>query len=420
MDLTTGTYRASTYDHFYTLNLRQGSNVFIEVSGDNGTSAIYDSNMQYVSRTTTGTPLFLEAGTYNVHAKYSSPTNGVMNVYIPSQLAFDSLRDLSSGSYQASSYVNFYALNIKSGGNLFLIASGDSARAAVFDRDLNFVTYPGSGPTYLDAGNYIVLTSFNGYRNGVLNASIPESIRTEDTNLPPLLTGHDTFYGSDGPDLVQGLTGNDRFTGRSDYSKPDVFFGGPGNDVATYQGRYSEYKVTFSDGLRDYRKPDGALVKGTVVSDSSSGRDGTDYLHDVERLQFADKSLAFDVDGVAGQAYRLYQASFNRPPDKGGLGFQINALDSGLTLQQVAQNFIDSPEFKTKYGAALSNGSFVNQLYANVLHRAPDSDGYAYQVNALENGLSRSQLLINFSESPENYKATLVGIQNGIEYTPVS
>ena len=35
----------------------------------------------------------------------------------------------------------------------------------------------------------------------------------------------------------------------------------------------------------------------------------------VERLDFSDAHLAFDVDGNAGQIYRLYKAAFARTPD---------------------------------------------------------------------------------------------------------
>jgi hypothetical protein len=62
----------------------------------------------------------------------------------------------------------------------------------------------------------------------------------------------------------------------------------------------------------------------------------------------------------------------------------------------------------------------VTLLYANVLHRTPDAAGFAVQVNALNSGMSRAQLLVNFSESNENFGATIVGIQNGIDYIPIA
>ena len=148
----------------------------------------------------------------------------------------------------------------------------------------------------------------------------------------------------------------------------------------------------------------------------SDGRDGTDSVYGVERIRFADKSLAFDVDGNAGQAFRLYQAAFSRRPDEGGLGFQMNDLDQGVTLSQVAANFLASPEFQATYGS-LSDAAFVTRLYNNVLYRQPDAGGAAYHAARLESGVARGDILVGFSESPEN-KAALVGlIENGMVFT---
>jgi hypothetical protein len=139
-------------------------------------------------------------------------------------------------------------------------------------------------------------------------------------------------------------------------------------------------------------------------------------LVNVERLKFDTLSVAFDTEGSAGQAYRLYQAAFNRAPDWSGLGYQMNALDHGWSLHSIAQNFLDSPEFSRTYGH-LDNQAYVTALYANVLHRAPDVEGLAYQINALQT-IDRAQLLANFSESPENQAALIGTIQNGMTYYP--
>ena len=111
----------------------------------------------------------------------------------------------------------------------------------------------------------------------------------------------------------------------------------------------------------------------------------SDSLQNVERLQFADRTVAFDIEGAPGLAYRLYQAAFNRKPDVGGLGFQINELDRGVTLKQLAQNFLNSPEFSSTYGN-LDNSAYITKLYQNVLHRAPDAGGLAYHMNDLGTG----------------------------------
>ena len=154
-----------------------------------------------------------------------------------------------------------------------------------------------------------------------------------------------------------------------------------------------------------------------TVSYSVSGPDGNDTLVSVERLQFLDSNLAFDLDGNAGQTYRLYQAAFNRTPDIAGLGGWINGMDGGLTPTQVATSFMASAEFQSLYGANPSNEQFVSLLYTNALHRAADAGGLAYWVNQLVSNLqTRAQVLVNLSESPENKAAVLPSIAEGILY----
>ena len=137
----------------------------------------------------------------------------------------------------------------------------------------------------------------------------------------------------------------------------------------------------------------------------------------IERLKFTDVSIAFDTSGEAGMAYRLYKAAFSRAPDTAGLGYQMKALDDGLSLGQVAANFIASQEFQVKYGS-LSNAQFVIQLYLNVLGRAGDSEGYAYHLARLDGGAAgRNDVLAGFSESPENQAALIGTISTGMVYT---
>ena len=136
----------------------------------------------------------------------------------------------------------------------------------------------------------------------------------------------------------------------------------------------------------------------------------------IERIAFTGGGIALDTDGNGGMAYRLYQAAFNRTPDHSGLGYQMQALDNGLSLSQVAANFIASPEFQQTYGA-LNNTQFVTQLYQNVLHRAPDEGGLAYHVGNLAGGMARANVLMGFSESPENQAALIGAIGNGMLYT---
>jgi hypothetical protein len=143
-----------------------------------------------------------------------------------------------------------------------------------------------------------------------------------------------------------------------------------------------------------------------------------------QRLRLLDGGVAFDLKGAAGQAYRIYQAAFDRVPDAAGLGFYINALDtSGLTLDVIAASFVSSQEFSSKYGS-LNNSAFLTVLYNNVLKRIPDQAGFDWNLSFLDGTnpsgtvVTRGQMLMFFSESAENVALTAPAMRNGIDYLP--
>jgi hypothetical protein len=153
--------------------------------------------------------------------------------------------------------------------------------------------------------------------------------------------------------------------------------------------------------------------------DDVLGSGGDDQLVNVERISFTDGAVALDINGDGGQAYRLYQATFNRAPDKAGLGFWISFMDKGMSLSSVAQFFIDSPEFKQLYGSNPTDTQFITALYHNALHREPEASGLAWYLDQMSNhGFTRAQALVGFSESPENQAQVIGSIQNGMDYIP--
>ncbi len=181
-----------------------------------------------------------------------------------------------------------------------------------------------------------------------------------------------------------------------------------GVDTVSYAGVRSGFTV-----LRD----PGASGTATVID--NVGQSGVDTLVSVERIAFSDVSVALDIDGIAGKAYRLYQAAFNRTPDKAGVGYWIKQMDAGQSLEQVAAGFAGSAEFKQLYGANASDVQFVELLYNNVLHRSAEGAGRDYWMMALgEQHVPRAQVLSYFSESGENQAQVIGAIQNGIEFTP--
>ena len=56
-----------------------------------------------------------------------------------------------------------------------------------------------------------------------------------------------------------------------------------------------------------------------------------------------------------------------------GVAYHMNDMESnGLVLWNIANNFLNSPEFKMKYGESPTDEEYVNALYQNVLGRGAD------------------------------------------------
>jgi hypothetical protein len=198
-----------------------------------------------------------------------------------------------------------------------------------------------------------------------------------------------TLSGTGGRDVLAGGIGS------------DTIDGGPGFDTVIYQCNRNSFTVT-------------KTTAGWIVSSAAEGF--LDTLTNVERITFGDRTLALDISGNAGQAYRIYQAAFNRVPDNGGLKFWIGSMDGGSSLRDVAAGFVGSPEFVGLYGSNPTHEQFVIKLYNNVLHRDPDAGGMAYWLDLMDRGLlDKVGVLMQFSESPENQAGVLNAIINGID-----
>lgn len=185
----------------------------------------------------------------------------------------------------------------------------------------------------------------------------------------------------------------------------ESFDGGAGLDTLQLNGIRANYTINHNGNIFS-------------VMDST-GKDGVDTVTNIERLVFTDKNVAIDISGDAGQVYRLYQAAFGRAPDQSGLGFWINAKDNGMSIHDIAKDFMSSTESINLYGANPSNEAMVNSVYQNVLHRAPDQAGHDFWLNAMNKGLSNvTDLVQSFADSAENV-ANLIGVMNnGVDYIP--
>ena len=118
----------------------------------------------------------------------------------------------------------------------------------------------------------------------------------------------ENVIGSAGADEVTGNAAANTITGNAG---DDVIDGGDGSDTAVFNGNFAEYTITDNgDGTH-------------TVTDSVSGRDGTDTVSNVETFQFADAGYSVSSGTSFGDAnYRggsngggtsnVYYSSFNR------------------------------------------------------------------------------------------------------------
>ena len=98
---------------------------------------------------------------------------------------------------------------------------------------------------------------------------------------------------------------------------------------------------------------------------------------------------------------RMYDAALDRNPDLHGLKTWRAEMANGLTELQLAQAFMTSQEFQTRFGA-LNNQQYVEMLYRTALGREGDADGVSHWTARLNGGTSRAEMLLIFATSDEH------------------
>jgi hypothetical protein len=256
--------------------------------------------------------------------------------------------------------------------------------------------YLNLGTTIVGAEHLVGVSMSSADRQLMLAGGGPQSLRW-------FYGEFENAVGSAGNDVITGNALSNLITGSGGN---DTIDGGTGTDTAVFSGTAASHTLT--------------MGTTTTVADKTANRNGTDTLTNIERLQFTDKSIALDIskNQTAGSAYMLYKAAFNREPDTPGLGFWINRMDGGMDYNTVAQNFVNSQEFKDAYGGSNpSVNTLVTKLYNNVLTRSPDGGGLAFWQNKLTNdGWTVANVLGYFATSPENVTNVTPMIAQGIQY----
>lgn len=127
-----------------------------------------------------------------------------------------------------------------------------------------------------------------------------------------------------------------------------------------------------------------ATVTGTTASRTvSSSVDGSDTLLNIERLQFSDVLLAYDTSagGRTHAVLAIWQAAFNRAPDKAELSRWTATLDAfdGNT-RDLAQALINA------YAPGVTNDILVTYLWSTLFGGTVPADVLASFTGLLANG----------------------------------
>ena len=334
---------------------------------------------------------------------------------IRSFLFMDSDADMTSGGYGPGSYW-YETLLHELGHALGLVHSheGISLSNGLDKTSITLMSYNSEGGPYsyfqpLDVQALHFIYGGDGIRGEF--GAYSQTPATETDPSPSYLVYSDLeeFY----PDAM-GFTTNTETASSSENTTSTK-----ANTSADERFSASDGNATFLIGNLNYEE--------TIISRTGTNSDnwsisssllGTDLLENYTRISFGNGTLALDIDQgeTAGQCYRLYQAAFARTPDIAGVAYHINDMESnGLSVTQIAGNFIASPEFKTQYGEHPTEDEYINLLYQNVLGRTPQEFEIDYYKERFEQGTTDwNTTLVFFAESPENINLVNPQIENGI------
>jgi hypothetical protein len=162
-------------------------------------------------------------------------------------------------------------------------------------------------------------------------------------------------------------------------------------------------------------------------------------LNNYQRINYTDKSTAFDLNGHAGDVYALLKAGFgstivtnNAPLNTltfntfEGLGIKME--DAGQTSTQIAQAIASSSVFSSLAGGS-DYASFVNFVYTNVIGTAPTPAQSLPFITQLTTGATTEAALLASAAHLTTFQQTigLVGIApattgvlstSGIDFIP--
>ncbi len=93
----------------------------------------------------------------------------------------------------------------------------------------------------------------------------------------------------------------------------------------------------------------------------------------------------------------LYQNILGRTPSQAEIDYYVARLSQGVTRGDVLVGFSESPE----YQQSTYNSVYVTMMYVGMLRRAPEQAGFDFWTNYMNTGNPGINLILGFLNAPE-------------------
>ena len=346
---------------------------------------MYDSDTSVVTSALKGssTAVFSDTTIANILALTSTTADPVIKVDNNPTIAANGAVTFTSGTELG--FVNVSAENTTltiTGDTKTIVLGGTGSANLVVGNPNDTVISGGQQPANVQGGPAVnAAPAATVLANGlphtdrvVIGSAGDDSITVIDkkNTLIVLGSGDSTVTAGHGVDTIESALGNSTIVGgKGDYA------------VVKQAGNSANYTVSDADGH-------------AVLTNSTTHK--TTDITGIQFVQFDNgESLVFAKDVVEGQAGLMYQVAFGRDADASGMDHWFDTLSAGGSIWQIANNFVNSAEFVAAH-AGQTDQQFVQSLYQNTFGRAADAGGLAYWTDLMSHGASKAALVASFAD----------------------
>lgn len=275
-------------------------------------------------------------------------------------------------------------------------ASLSAAKALVFQSDANLsvtIDAPAVAETaslaraFVAADTTIALAVTTGNGDDIINVKGDQNTYIDAGNGNDTVTtgnGNNTVVAGAGNNTITTGTGNDTII-LSGTAHADIVNAGGGYDVVQLDGSSADYTVTAGNS------------NNVTLTSAAVGVGQTAAITDAEFLSFTDGStIALAQSDAEASALRLYEGILGRDADLGGTQHFINQVDAGTSLTDIANQFLNSAEF-----GGVATEAQIDNLYTTLLGRGADAGGSDTWEAIIANGGSLADVAAGIAGSTE-------------------